>query len=199
MDGRPKREGVRFVPHPTQSLIVKRIFERYRDGDGKHAIATILNNEGVPSAGSGGSRNGRANSGTWSTASIKGIVENELYAGTRIWNRTSRVGEKHPNSGEEGTESEPRDRLDKRRRLRPPARGRGNVVARPATPQGRWREVQAEPQRERLSTISAQRNEFGARDAARASPSAYIAAFPRSLITDARSTLGLIGLLQGNG
>jgi site-specific DNA recombinase len=107
VDGRPKRDGVRFVPHPTQAPIIKRIFERYCDGESKHAIATLLNREGVPSAAAGGTRNGRPNSGTWSTASIKGILENELYAGLRVWNRTSRKGEKSPNSGKKEQQANP--------------------------------------------------------------------------------------------
>ncbi len=111
------------VGYPTQSLIIKRIFERYRDGDGKHAIATLLNREGVPSAGAGGMRNRRPNSGTWSTASIKVILENEIYVGVCVWNRTSRKGEKHPTSGKKArAAAQSRDRMGERGGFRPAVR-----------------------------------------------------------------------------
>ena len=99
VDGRRKRIGVRLVPSPTESPIVVRIFERYDAGLSKHEIARTLNDEGVPTRDAGSSRHAYdgssfQNSGKWSAGTIKGILENEIYCGLRIWNRHSRKGDK---------------------------------------------------------------------------------------------------------
>ncbi|HEY2515951.1 MAG TPA: recombinase family protein [Polyangiaceae bacterium] len=99
VDGRPVRVGVRFDVHATESPVVRRMFDLYAAGASKHSIAAQLNREGVPTRGAGGTRNGRPNSGTWSTSTVKGILENEVYSGLRLWNKTSRRGEKHAMSG----------------------------------------------------------------------------------------------------
>jgi site-specific DNA recombinase len=99
VDGRPKRVGVRFVPDPVEAVIIARIFGRYAEGNSKNAIARSLNEDGIPSRGAGRSRAGIPNSGTWSASSIKAILENELYSGTRFWNKHPRKGAKLPRTG----------------------------------------------------------------------------------------------------
>lgn len=94
VDGRPKRIGVRFVEDPIEGPIVRRIHNEYDSGISKHQIARGLNEDGIPTKRANGSRLGKANSGTWSAAAVKGILENEIYIGLRIWNRTSRTGDK---------------------------------------------------------------------------------------------------------
>lgn len=87
VDGRPKRLGVRFVPDPETAPTVVRIFELYRDGVAKIAIARQLNTEKVPTRGKK----------TWSDSTIAAMLSNEVYTGLRVWNKTSRKGEKLPN------------------------------------------------------------------------------------------------------
>lgn len=101
-DGRPKRIGVPHVPDPDAAPVVVRMFKMYGTGCSKSEIARALNNERVPSRDAGKSRRVRGgvakqkNSGTWSDASVKQILENPIYIGTRIWNRFSRTGDKLP-------------------------------------------------------------------------------------------------------
>ena len=70
--------------HDEQAKIVKRIFEEFADGTSPRAIAHRLNAEGVSSPRGGAWKvntiYGNAKRGT-------GILNNELYAGTRVWNR----------------------------------------------------------------------------------------------------------------
>ncbi len=93
-DGRAKRIGVRFEIDPIESLIVRRVFAMYIDGASKHGIAKALNREAVPTRRDGAMYKGVPVSGTWSAATIKRILENELYRGVRHWNQTSRTGAK---------------------------------------------------------------------------------------------------------
>ncbi len=76
-----------------QSEIVQRIFRDYSHGMSPRAIATNLNEEGIP-----GPR------GTWGASTIygnhqrgTGILNNELYIGRLVWNRQRFV--KDPDSG----------------------------------------------------------------------------------------------------
>ncbi|MGF1470005.1 MAG: recombinase family protein [Sandaracinaceae bacterium] len=99
IDGKPKRVGVRWVPDARQARAIRSIFERYAAGESKHGVARWLNAQGIPTRRAGQLRSGRRNSGTWAAATIKRILENPIYIGRRIWNRTTRSGPKHPNSG----------------------------------------------------------------------------------------------------
>jgi site-specific DNA recombinase len=69
---------------PEQAEVVREIFRRAAEGDSARAIAHALNARGVP-----GPR------GTWSTSAIfgsqhkgLGVLNNELYVGRYIWNRS---------------------------------------------------------------------------------------------------------------
>ena len=77
-----------------QAAVVVRIFQMYADGMSPRAIAEQLNAEGVPSPGSTWNRKARRKSG-WSMTAIAGdpkrgvgVLNNELYRGRLIWNRS---------------------------------------------------------------------------------------------------------------
>ena len=79
---------------PEQALVVVRIYQMYADGMSPRAIAEQLNVERVPSPGSHWNRTIRRSSG-WAMSSIAGdpkrgtgILNNELYIGRVIWNRS---------------------------------------------------------------------------------------------------------------
>jgi DNA invertase Pin-like site-specific DNA recombinase len=112
VDGRPKRIGVRIEPDPQTAHIVERIFREYCEGQSKRAIALKLNSEGVASRDAGGVHAGRKNNGTWTAASIKKIVENEIYVGDRVWNKHSRKGDKLP-SGKKAMRPNPREQWER--------------------------------------------------------------------------------------
>ena len=91
-DGQPIR-GERRI-RPDQAAIVRRICEEYVAGSGPKTIARRLNAEGVP---------GPAGKG-WNQSTINGnrrrgigILSNEIYAGTLVWNRIRMV--KDPETG----------------------------------------------------------------------------------------------------
>lgn len=59
---------------------VQRIFEAFgKEGKEPDQIADLLNKEGIPSP--GGKR--------WTPSAIVSILQNEIYAGTMVWNKTS--------------------------------------------------------------------------------------------------------------
>ncbi len=82
-----KSDRARLVPSAAERVCtVRRIFEMYGDlGMGLRAIASRLNEEKIPSP---GCANPRANrTFTWCLSSVRGILHNETYTGTLIWNR----------------------------------------------------------------------------------------------------------------
>lgn len=87
--GRPVVEAVRRAIDPDQAAVVRRIFEMYADGHSPRAIASRLNEERIPSP------RGRA----WAASAISGdqkrpgvgILNNPLYIGQYIWNRSQWV------------------------------------------------------------------------------------------------------------
>jgi DNA invertase Pin-like site-specific DNA recombinase len=109
LDGNPKRIGVKFIPSEIQRPIVQLIFRMYAEGRSKGSIARHLNETGVPTKRAGSLRSGRTNSGAWSSAGVKSILENDVYTGVRTWNRHSRLGEKLPSSGKKRLEENPAD------------------------------------------------------------------------------------------
>lgn len=87
---------------PAQALIVERIFTEFAAGKSPRAIACDLNAEGI--AGPAGK--------PWRDTSIRGdvrrgtgILNNELYAGVRVWNHKHSV--KDPSTGKEVTRLNP--------------------------------------------------------------------------------------------
>lgn len=83
-----------FEIDPLQAAVVVRIFEEYAAGHSPKKIAARLNQDKIPNtSGLGWSQstlNGNPKRGT-------GVLNNELYAGRRIWNRTRKV--KDPDTG----------------------------------------------------------------------------------------------------
>ncbi|EAU44721.1 recombinase family protein [Salipiger bermudensis] len=74
-----------------EAAVVRRIFRDYAAGMSPIAIASALNDDGIPSPSVGTKR---ASSGHWKQNTINGnrtrgtgILNNELYIGRRIWNR----------------------------------------------------------------------------------------------------------------
>jgi site-specific DNA recombinase len=89
---RESSNGERAI-HDEQAAIVRRIFRMYAHGAAPRAIAATLNEERVPSPGSGWNRITRRRAG-WVQSAIAGdarravgILNNELYIGRVVWNR----------------------------------------------------------------------------------------------------------------
>jgi DNA invertase Pin-like site-specific DNA recombinase len=89
---RDTANGERAI-HGEQAAIVRRIFRMYAEGAAPRAIAATLNEERIPSPGSGWNREVRRRGG-WLQSAIAGdarrgigILNNELYIGRVIWNR----------------------------------------------------------------------------------------------------------------
>lgn len=87
---------------PAQALVVNRVFREFASGRGPRAIARGLNADGIPSP----------SGGAWRDTSIRGdarrgigILNNELYAGVRVWNHRHAV--KDPNTGKTVTRINP--------------------------------------------------------------------------------------------
>lgn len=77
-----------------QAAVIVRIFSMYVDGFSPRAIADQLNADGVPSPGAGWKRESRRRAG-WLSSAIAGdlargigILNNELYRGAVIWNKS---------------------------------------------------------------------------------------------------------------
>ena len=68
----------------AQALIVKRIFREFADGNSPRAIAHQLNEEHIPAPRGGA---WKANTLYGNAGRGTGILNNQLYAGTRVWNR----------------------------------------------------------------------------------------------------------------
>src|SRR3989449_355632 len=82
-----KSDRARLVPSaPDRVRTVQRIFEMYTDlGMGLRAIASHLNQEGIPSP---GCANPKANlDRTWCLSSVRGILNNSVYTGDLTWNK----------------------------------------------------------------------------------------------------------------
>ncbi|HKQ30559.1 MAG TPA: recombinase family protein [Burkholderiales bacterium] len=86
--------GHRLEIEPTEAEWVRWIFEQYTSGLSPRAIAYELNNKSVPSP----------RGGTWAVSALygspakgTGILNNELYIGRYIWNRSQWV--KDPDTG----------------------------------------------------------------------------------------------------
>ena len=84
--GRTDRKGnpithVVFAPQPEQAAVVRRIFSDYANGISMKKIAHQLNDEGIQAPGGG----------TWDLSAVHYILKNEVYRGSRIWNKTKKV------------------------------------------------------------------------------------------------------------
>ncbi len=68
---------MRLEINPEEARVVRRIFAQHIKGTSLRMIATSLNSDGVTSA----------RGGKWTLATIQSMLRNELYAGTRVFNR----------------------------------------------------------------------------------------------------------------
>jgi len=65
---------------PEEIAVIKRVFRAFvQNRKTPKQIADLLNGEAIPSPGDG----------TWSALSVRGILTNELYAGTMVYNKTT--------------------------------------------------------------------------------------------------------------
>ena len=112
--GRPIVVAVRREIEPTQAEIVRSIFDWYATGYSPRWIADELNRLQVPSPGANWQRKTRRRDGVWLASAIAGdvqkgigILNNDLYRGLFIWNRSHwlrdpethrRVRRERPNS-----------------------------------------------------------------------------------------------------
>lgn len=85
--GNPLVIGYRREIVPEEAEVVKRIFRMFAEGMSGRAIASQLNAEHVPSP--------RGRAGAWTHTAIVGsprkglgILNNELYIGKMVWNRS---------------------------------------------------------------------------------------------------------------
>ncbi|WP_229726022.1 recombinase family protein [Frigidibacter albus] len=88
-----------------EAAVIRRVFESYAQGLSPRAIAAALNKEGVPSPGN------RGTAWTFSTiagsaARLNGILNNELYVGTLVWNRQTFIDD--PATGKRQARPNPR-------------------------------------------------------------------------------------------
>jgi site-specific DNA recombinase len=85
--GRAVIQGVRLEVDSDQASTIRRIFERYANGDSMKRIAIALNDDGIlspqPHKGSV--------SQSWCPSSVRHILLNERYRGVVTWGRTAKV------------------------------------------------------------------------------------------------------------
>jgi site-specific DNA recombinase len=106
--GQPLVVGYRRAVNPDEAPNVRRIFEMYAAGQSPKTIAHRLNDEGIPAP---SWREGAPQRGwTWSTINGSpkkaiGILNNPLYVGRLVWNRSCKV--RDPDAGKRITCARP--------------------------------------------------------------------------------------------
>ena len=80
-----KRQGSRWVVHPTNAQIVHQMFEQRRSGQSHTAIALALNKKGVPSPRLG--HDGLP--GKWRQATVHRLLSNTIYRGVFVYRGSS--------------------------------------------------------------------------------------------------------------
>ncbi|MCD7856299.1 MAG: recombinase family protein [Clostridiales bacterium] len=88
-----------LIPDPVTAPIVKRIFDLRCQGFSYRKIATMLNEEGLPTPRdyyymSQGKQNPRSDGGFWQAQTIKAILRSEVYLGHTVQNKTGNVSYK---------------------------------------------------------------------------------------------------------
>ena len=89
--------AVRREPDPAQAKWVRFIFEKYAEGYSPRTIASELNRLQVPSPGAAWKRVQRRKDAKWLGSTINAMLDNPLYIGQYIWNRSQWV--KDPDTG----------------------------------------------------------------------------------------------------
>ena len=95
--GRPVVNAVRREPDPDQVKWVRFIFAKYAEGHAPRTIASELNRLNIPSPGSNWKRVARRKDAKWLGSTIIAMLDNPLYIGQYIWNRSQWV--KDPETG----------------------------------------------------------------------------------------------------
>jgi site-specific DNA recombinase len=100
--GQPERIGTKLAINPDQAKWVRWIFERYAEGQSPLKIVSELNRQQIPAPGAAYQRHYRRTP-TWSAAALHGdltkgtgLLNNPLYVGRYVWNRSRR--EKDPDT-----------------------------------------------------------------------------------------------------
>ncbi|MBR4867426.1 MAG: recombinase family protein [Clostridia bacterium] len=99
-----QREGNRLVPHPETAPVVRRIFREFAAGCSTGEIAGRLNGAGIPTPSMGKGIRGAAPA--WSAGSVRRILGDVCYLGTKINHKT--VGKSFKNKTR--IETEPSER-----------------------------------------------------------------------------------------
>src|SRR5262249_48268190 len=96
--GRALVIAVRREIDPEQAAIVRQVFQWFVEGFSPKWIASELNRQKVPSPGATCNRKMRRSDGVWLASAIAGnprkgtgILNNDLYRGVYVWNRTKWV------------------------------------------------------------------------------------------------------------
>ncbi len=90
---------------PEKAKIVREIFKRAAAAETLLSIASDLNKRGVPSPGAGWKRTQRRTDGRWMLNTLNALVQNEIYIGNVVWNRTR--GIKDPDTGKKDWRARP--------------------------------------------------------------------------------------------
>ena len=108
--GKPIVKGYRMKINQNEARIVRRIFEEYATGRSPREIVKQLNKERIPSP----RANWKGGKRSWSFTAITGardkgtgILNNELYIGRKIWNRSK--WRKDPETGKRKRFERPRE------------------------------------------------------------------------------------------
>lgn len=76
---------VERVINPTESKVVRDIYQRYADGEGFKQIAHALNAQKVPSP-----RPQRGRPAGWEPSTVRAVLKRDLYRGAIVYNKTKK-------------------------------------------------------------------------------------------------------------
>lgn len=85
------KEDDRLVVDNNVAWVIERIFNLYLEGYGYRAIATKLNEEGIPTPSQYENNPNRPIANAWIQQHVKRILENEVYTGTMVSGTTEKV------------------------------------------------------------------------------------------------------------
>lgn len=95
--GRAAVMAVRYEIHEEQAEVVRQIYAWYAEGYSYTWIASELNRRAIRSS----------RDGAWAASAIKVILDNVMYEGKLIWNRSRKT--KHPDTGKRLSRARPRE------------------------------------------------------------------------------------------
>ena len=87
--------GKRIIVKPAEAAVVRRIFERYAEGQGLKALAHELNAERVPAPTPRGVRAKEGAAPSWAPTSLREMLRNDLYRGRLVYNRSRWVRQRN--------------------------------------------------------------------------------------------------------